>query len=681
MIALLAVLVTGGSALAAWQVGGSGSGYSKGRALPAGNTPTASVSNRDVIVSWTAPSTTVPIDGYVVRRFDSGGTEATVGADCSGTITALTCTETDVAPGTWRYTVTPVRHDWRGAQSPQSTAVTVNAPSLSLNTTSFDVLRATASGQIQGFKPGQTVTFRLDDPTTGRVLEGGITPSPVPANGTATVSVTIPSGIANGSHTVHAVGSTGDEASASITVNTGTGFFATGSYTGNATNNRAITGLPFNPQVVIVKATTSQIAVVRTDTMSGSNSKPMTGATALATDRILSLDANGFTLGTNTQVNGNSTTYRWMAFRASDGLLRTGTYTGNGGTLSLDGLGFSPEYVATFGAGAQTPYQRFAAGAARSYTFGGDGGITTGITSLDSGGFSVGSNAGVNASGSAYHYFAFNDSAGIVDVGSYTGSGADNRNLTGVGLSPAYVLLRGSDATPRPAVQRPSSLAGDSSMRFDATTNANNQIQSLLADGFQLGSSANVNASGAGYSYLAVRNGTPSPTCSSPGSATVTANADAYIDQFVPTANDGANASLFVRSGLLTNRRSLVGFPLPAIPAGCTLSQATLSLFTTSSATGRTIDVYRAGGSWTEGGVTWSNAPAPAGAAASAATASGTVGWDVTAQTQVLYSPGPNNGFVIRDSAEGSATLSQQVYQAREGAPDSRDPTLYLAWN
>ena len=55
----------------------------------------------------------------------------------------------------------------------------------------------------------------------------------MPANGTASVSVTIPSGIANGSHTVYAIGSTGDQASAAINVNTGTGFFATGTYAGN----------------------------------------------------------------------------------------------------------------------------------------------------------------------------------------------------------------------------------------------------------------------------------------------------------------------------------------------------------------------------------------------------------------------------------------------------------------
>ena len=43
-----------------------------------------------------------------------------------------------------------------------------------------------------------------------------------------------------------------------------------------------------------------------------------------------------------------------MAFRAQEGLLKVGTYAGNGGaSQSISGLGFSPEYAAVFSAGAQ----------------------------------------------------------------------------------------------------------------------------------------------------------------------------------------------------------------------------------------------------------------------------------------------------------------------------------------
>src|SRR5215207_6263336 len=79
-------------------------------------------------------------------------------------------------------------------------------------------LPATATGQIAGFVGGQTVSFRLDNPTTGTLLTGSIAPTPVPAGGSSSVSVTIPAGTANGAHTVYAIGSAGDMAQAGITV-------------------------------------------------------------------------------------------------------------------------------------------------------------------------------------------------------------------------------------------------------------------------------------------------------------------------------------------------------------------------------------------------------------------------------------------------------------------------------
>ena len=70
-----------------------------------------------------------------------------------------------------------------------------------------------------------------------------------------------------------------------------------GSYIGNGIDSRAITGLGFQPDVVIIKSATAKVAVIRTSTMSGDNSKEMVGATALQANRIQSLDTNGFTSG------------------------------------------------------------------------------------------------------------------------------------------------------------------------------------------------------------------------------------------------------------------------------------------------------------------------------------------------------------------------------------------------
>jgi hypothetical protein len=284
---------------------------------------------------------------------------------------------------------------------------------------------------------------------------------------------------------------------------------ASGTYSGNNTNNRAITGVGFQPDVVIVKANATQVAVVRTSTMTGDASKPMTGASGLATGRIKSLDADGFTLGTHATVNASSTTYYWIALKAATAELKVGTYNGNGTSQSIGGFGFSPEYVATLSAGAHNAIMRFQ-GMTRSFRFDANTGTTTGITSLDANGFSVGGDSQANASGTAYHYLAFNEVSGRIDTGTYTGNNADNRNITGVGFQPQYVLTRPNDtATGRPGMHRPGSLAGDSTLRFNNAANAPNNIQALQADGFQLGGSADVNFNGVTYHYLALRDGGP----------------------------------------------------------------------------------------------------------------------------------------------------------------------------
>ena len=204
------------AAQAKWQPGGGGSGYSRASALPAGSTPTALSAVRQVTVSWAASGGSVPISGYAVKRYATNGTLQSIGSGCSGAISGLSCVEQAVPAGEWRYTVTPLNNNWQGTESAKSTAVTVAAPALSLTPATATSLPATLSGQIGNFLAGQTVAFRLDNPTTGTVLSGSITPSPVPASGTASVSVTIPAGTSNGAHTVYAVGSAGDTAGAQV---------------------------------------------------------------------------------------------------------------------------------------------------------------------------------------------------------------------------------------------------------------------------------------------------------------------------------------------------------------------------------------------------------------------------------------------------------------------------------
>jgi hypothetical protein len=153
--------------------------------------------------------------------------------------------------------------------------------------------------------------------------------------------------------------------------------------------------------------------------------------------------------------------------------------------------------------------------------------------------------------------------------------------------------------------------------------------------------------------------------CVDGGTQTLDASADAYVSQLLPTVNFGSNAALLVEVLTLGNKRTLVNFDLPEIPSHCDLTAATLKLYATGFTSGRTIEVYRADGSWGEGTVTWNSAPGTTGAAATTASATGWVSWDVAAQVEAMYS-GTNDGFVVRDPGTTSLTGLLQTYESKE---------------
>jgi hypothetical protein len=280
---------------------------------------------------------------------------------------------------------------------------------------------------------------------------------------------------------------------------------ASGSYTGNGNDNRGITGVGFQPDVVIVKSDdNSGAAEVRTSTMSGDNTKPMTGATALTANLIQSLDANGFTLGDDNAVNRNNRAYHWVAVKSYSGHMSLGTYTGNGTSKSITGLGFSPEYVMVLPAATTAAVQRMSA-MTRTFQFGADTGSTTGITSLDSNGFSVGSSASVNSNLATYHYVAWNEDVDEMKTTSYSGTGASH-SITGVGFQPAFVIVHANDTvTARAGAMRSSALSSTASQLFTNTANESTGITALQSDGFQVGTSATVNNNGTTYDYAAFK--------------------------------------------------------------------------------------------------------------------------------------------------------------------------------
>ena len=279
---------------------------------------------------------------------------------------------------------------------------------------------------------------------------------------------------------------------------------ATGSYAGNSVDNRQITGIGFQPDVVIIKSSAGRSAIIRTSTMSGDKSKTINNTGALAANLIQSLDADGFTVGTANTVNVTGDSYYWVAMRAGSDM-KVGSYVGNGAdNRSITGVGLQPVWAVTLGDGDDSIFRPGPLAGDASYSMTGTTSVTNDIQALQADGFQVGSSADVNQSGVTYHYIVWAASTHVKTT-SYAGNGVDNRSITGVGFQPLMVWIKRDDA--QQPVWRPASLAGDSTLFWAATAANTNRIQALQADGFQVGTQAQVNNSGATHYYLALRDG------------------------------------------------------------------------------------------------------------------------------------------------------------------------------
>ncbi len=191
---------------------------------------------------------------------------------------------------------------------------------------------------------------------------------------------------------------------------------------------------------------------------------------------------------------------------ASLGALRLsqGSYVGNGAdNRSITGTGFAPDVVIVKCDCGQ-------AAAIRTALMPGDAAkiISTSsalqadvIQSLDANGFTIGTSNKVNQNTDTYYWTALKAGTSL-KLGSYAGNGADNRSISGVGFQPDWVVTMGDGEE---SWFRPSLLTGDASYRMEGQDDFTNRIQAIQSDGFQLGSNANVNASGVTFYYIAFK--------------------------------------------------------------------------------------------------------------------------------------------------------------------------------
>lgn len=291
-----------------------------------------------------------------------------------------------------------------------------------------------------------------------------------------------------------------------VTFKSVTGYMNVGSYTGNETDNRNITGSGFTPDFLFIKNATSSVNTVFNVTESYGDYSNYFSDSSNSTNFIQSLQSDGFQVGSGSEVNGSGGTIYWVAFCGATNpapsgsfMMAVGSYSGNGTSQAITGLSFSPDLVIVkytdLAAGQYAVFRTRLMGGATctAYLAAATANFASGIISLDSGGFTVGSHTTVNTSGNVYYWEAFGNafnpltSSGSANfaIGAYTANDIDNRNITRVGFQPDFLAVKRSGSNY--GTWRTSAQSGDLSSLFSANSEATDYIQALNTDGFQIG--------------------------------------------------------------------------------------------------------------------------------------------------------------------------------------------------
>lgn len=363
-----------------------------------------------------------------------------------------------------------------------------------------------------------------------------------------------------------------------------TGVMAEGTYTGNGVDNTSITGFGSGstPNFAFVKNTNRQQPLMSFSQAFGDSSSYMSTQTANVVNGIQLLQDDGIQIGNLTLVNQSGRTHYWVGFGGAvsdtaSGTFRmdTGSYSGNGSTLDVTGLLFAPDLVIIKdNAANQSVYRtRMMKGDSTAYFASATANFTTGITSLNSDGFSIGGSAVVNTNGNTYHWQAFGNAwnpfnhvgSNEFAIGSYYGNGIDNRDIFSVPFQPSLITIKRDGATA--GIFRTSNISGDLSAFFTATAETANNIQVINSDGFNIGTSANVNTSASNYNWFAFKNGANFTNNSYTGNGTSqnittvgfqpdlvwSKRTTAVRGAFRPSSLTGNNTQLFLNVTNITN--------------------------------------------------------------------------------------------------------------------------------
>jgi hypothetical protein len=160
-------------------------------------------------------------------------------------------------------------------------------------------------------------------------------------------------------------------------------------------------------------------------------------------------------------------------------------------------------------------------------------------------------------------------------------------------------------------------------------------------------------------------------------------SADTFVSSSTPKINYGPAIALVVGPGTT----SYVRFNLAGIPAGASISKATLRLYVDAVAKAGKFDVYQLNSSWAENTLTYNTPPPPLGTSVTNGTGGSitTASWnqflliDITALAQGWVNGTiPNNGVALALTSGSSGSFS---FDSKESLLTGNGPELEIALN
>ena len=319
-------------------------------------------------------------------------------------------------------------------------------------------------------------------------------------------------------------------------------YFRVKTYTGNSTNNTAITWdethANMQPDWIWLKNRTASQEHWLADSVRGADKfleSNSTNAEADGTSGFDSFDANGFTVDNSARTNRNTMVgWGWKgggsASSNSDGSITSSvsanttagfsivSYTGSGSNATVGhGLGVAPAWyiVKQRNAGRSWNVYHKSLGATKYILLENTAGSGTDSTVWNDTGptsttFSVGTTNSTNASSGTFIAYCFAEKKGYSKFGVYTGNGNANGTFVYTGFRPAWIMSKRTDSSDgwrirdakrdidNPAQHR---LLANAS---DVEVIASSQDTDFLSNGFKIrNSDSGYNTSGATYIYMA----------------------------------------------------------------------------------------------------------------------------------------------------------------------------------